>query len=567
MGNVNHLDGVQFVGPTGRCQFVGRQHEPREFSKFQLMSDVTTVNRCTRRHGCRREWHVEIQQVLKSKELVKHNPLSLPHTKMNTVMARSSQEMSSKRHFHWTNKVGTEDGEVPSSESFSTLIQEEKKEDDKVVAPEGPAAPAATTHATRRKLQAVAVSRIRSVLTVFNKNRLNSSSGLGSRVVGTLFGYRRGHVHFAFQKDPTSQPAFLIELATPISGLVREMASGLVRIALECDKDKGAEKKPLRLLEEPVWRTYCNGKKSGFATRRDCGPKEWDILKAVEPISMGAGVLPGAEAGSEAEIMYMRAKFERIVGSRDSEAFYMMNPDSNGAPELSVYLLRYKKWGSRLSQEGGRIAFSFLLFRCNLRERSEGENTWLTARWQKGLFSPMQFKLNISSNRFRRFVHIFIRRLPHIRTFKAPPPFVLSLGYVLSWGLLEWPDQIVDFIKRFQFRMECNARPENFMEGLDKFFGRFLNALWQQGLQFETVQVLSPFVFGSCLCLSNLSSLNRLCSFIPPSLLLDASPPDETCQMWEADQYTTPQALIVREGTFTFLQMVVVSFLMVKQSV
>ncbi|XP_027347848.1 protein MIZU-KUSSEI 1-like [Abrus precatorius] len=256
---------------------------------------------------------------------------------MNTVMARSSQDMSSKRHFHWTNKVGTEDGEVPTSESFSTLIQEEKKEDEKVVvaAPEAQAAPA-----TRRKLQAVAISRIRSVLTVFGKNRLNTSFGLGSRVVGTLFGYRRGHVHFAFQKDPTSQPAFMIELATPISGLVREMASGLVRIALECDKDKEAEKKAVRLLEEPVWRTYCNGKKCGFANRRECGTKEWDILKAVEPISMGAGVLPGTEAGSEGEIMYMRAKFERIVGSRDSEAFYMMNPDSNGAPELSIYLLR-----------------------------------------------------------------------------------------------------------------------------------------------------------------------------------------------------------------------------------
>ncbi|KAK7304205.1 hypothetical protein RJT34_15325 [Clitoria ternatea] len=271
--------------------------------------------------------------------------ISVEDVVMNTVMARSSQEMSSKRHFHWTNKVGTEDGQVPTSESFSTLLQEEKKQDDdKVVAPpEAPAPAAATAHATRRKLQAVAVSRIRSVLTVFGKNRLSTSSGLGSRVVGTLFGYRRGHVHFAFQKDPTSQPAFLIELATPISGLVREMASGLVRIALECDKEK-TEKKAVRLLEEPVWRTYCNGKKCGFAARRECGPKDWDILKAVEPISMGAGVLPGssnrAEAGSEGELMYMRAKFERIVGSRDSEAFYMMNPDSNGAPELSIYLLR-----------------------------------------------------------------------------------------------------------------------------------------------------------------------------------------------------------------------------------
>ncbi|XP_004488352.1 protein MIZU-KUSSEI 1-like [Cicer arietinum] len=262
-------------------------------------------------------------------------------------MARTSQNMSSKRHFHWTNKVGTEDGgEVPTSESFSTLIQKEKKEGENVVAAEASSiATTATSHATRRKLRAVAISRLRLALTVFGKNRLNTPFGLGSRVIGTLFGYRRGHVHFAFQKDPTSQEAFLIELATPISGLVREMASGLVRIALECNKQKEAEKKGLRLLEEPLWRTYCNGKKCGFATRRECGPKEWDILKAVEPISMGAGVIPGndnsaEEAGPEGELMYMRAKFERVVGSRDSEAFYMMNPDSNGVPELSIYLLR-----------------------------------------------------------------------------------------------------------------------------------------------------------------------------------------------------------------------------------
>ncbi|XWS51299.1 hypothetical protein CRYUN_Cryun12cG0165000 [Craigia yunnanensis] len=247
-------------------------------------------------------------------------------------MARTSQD-SSKRHFHWTKKVGNEDDEAPTFKSTSNPIEEDKKENLKThVAMPTP----------RKKLSAVAVARLRSVLTAFGKNRSNLPFGLGPRVVGTLFGYRRGHVHFAFQKDPNSPPAFLVELATPISGLVREMASGLVRIALECDKEKEEEKKAVRLLEEPVWRTYCNGKKCGFATRRECGAKEWKILKAVEPISMGAGVLPGngAEADTDGELMYMRAKFERIVGSRDSEAFYMMNPDSNGAPELSIYLLR-----------------------------------------------------------------------------------------------------------------------------------------------------------------------------------------------------------------------------------
>ncbi|CAL0330556.1 unnamed protein product [Lupinus luteus] len=267
------------------------------------------------------------------------------------------QLLSPNTHFHWpNNKVVNED----SHPQLPTIIEKEKtsttkeEQDHKTI---NNVVPGHAPTTTRKKLQALATSKVRSVLTVFSKNRSNThiAFGLGSRVVGTLFGYRRGHVHIAFQKDPTSKPAFLIELATPITGLVREMASGLVRIALECDKQKKEEatenKKKgtsvIRLLQEPLWRTYCNGKKCGFASRRECGAKEWDILKAVEPISMGAGVLPAGNNekdkhsdGGGGEVMYMRARFERIVGSRDSEAFYMMNPDSNGAPELSIYLLR-----------------------------------------------------------------------------------------------------------------------------------------------------------------------------------------------------------------------------------
>lgn len=293
-------------------------------------------------------------------------------------MAKNIQDMPSKRQFHWTTKVSNEDEEqeqLPSliNNSSSTNTNQDKEEaikaeNDKDAMKNHPLQvpqfnsstkttteedgrkelsnnkqqqePATSVNSARKKLQAVAISRWRSVLTAFGKNRANFQQGLGPRVMGTLFGYRRGHVHFAIQKDPNSQPAFLIELATPITGLVREMASGLVRIALECDKEE--KKQQSRLLEEQLWRTYCNGKKCGFATRRECGAKELSILKAVEPISMGAGVLPATAEGSESEgeIMYMRAKFERVVGSRDSEAFYMMNPDSNGAPELSIYLLR-----------------------------------------------------------------------------------------------------------------------------------------------------------------------------------------------------------------------------------
>uniref|UniRef100_A0A453RG04 Protein MIZU-KUSSEI 1 n=1 Tax=Aegilops tauschii subsp. strangulata TaxID=200361 RepID=A0A453RG04_AEGTS len=99
------------------------------------------------------------------------------------------------------------------------------------------------------------------------------------------------------------------------------------------------ERRRTALVEEPTWRAYCNGRKCGYAVRRECGAEEWRLLRAVEPVSVGAGVVPDGGAG-EGDLMYMRARFERVVGSRDSEAFYMINPDGNGGPELSIYLLR-----------------------------------------------------------------------------------------------------------------------------------------------------------------------------------------------------------------------------------
>ncbi|XP_059447964.1 protein MIZU-KUSSEI 1 [Corylus avellana] len=254
---------------------------------------------------------------------------------MKTITAKTPHDSSfsfSRRYFHWKKKAEDDDDEeeVLTFSSSSHFCDQDFKDADFTI-------PAPTP--TKKK---PSVSKLRSALAVFSKTRIRThhQSGLGTRVIGTLFGYRRGHVHIAFQEDAKLNPAFLIELATPTSVLVREMASGLVRIALECEKQ--TDKKGKKLLEEPLWRTYCNGKKCGFAMRRECGPEDWKVLKAVEPISMGAGVLPGNgnEGESEGELMYMRAKFERVVGSKDSEAFYMKNPEGAGGPELSVYLLR-----------------------------------------------------------------------------------------------------------------------------------------------------------------------------------------------------------------------------------
>ncbi|KMZ70578.1 hypothetical protein ZOSMA_199G00150 [Zostera marina] len=281
---------------------------------------------------------------------------------MRTVTARGANESSapapapvfsfSKLHFKWVVKK-TEDGGGREEEEISALSNgmsssSSSTEESSAVSsqPQKKRGMAARRMLRTAFMSAMAAARIGNVRAV------GSNGGLGSKVTGTLFGHRRGHVHFAFQVDPKSPPVVLIELATPTSGLVREMASGLVRIALECErKDKkeyssgGAAKK---LLEEDLWRTFCNGKKCGYAVRRECGPSDWNVLRAVEPVSMGAGVLPavsskidgGMTADGNGEMMYMRARFERVVGSKDSEAFYMMNPDSNGGPELSIYLLR-----------------------------------------------------------------------------------------------------------------------------------------------------------------------------------------------------------------------------------
>ncbi|XP_039143132.1 protein MIZU-KUSSEI 1-like [Dioscorea cayenensis subsp. rotundata] len=250
---------------------------------------------------------------------------------MSTIMARSPLESSSsRRNFQWISRGSVKESEKKYGEEEFTFFTDE----------EAPTATAmASPAATKKKTlssASVAVMRLRSVIAavIAGRDRL---AGLGPRVTGTIFGRRRGHVKLAFQADQRSSPAILVELAKPTSALVREMASGMVRIALEAEK---AVASTGRLLDQPLWQAYCNGRKCGYAVRRECGASDWKVLKAIEPVTMGAGVLPAEGDEPEGEMMFMRARFERVVGSRDSEAFYMMNPDGNSGAELSVYLLR-----------------------------------------------------------------------------------------------------------------------------------------------------------------------------------------------------------------------------------
>ncbi|XP_043687574.1 protein MIZU-KUSSEI 1-like [Telopea speciosissima] len=167
-------------------------------------------------------------------------------------------------------------------------------------------------------------------------NRISS----GTRITGTLFGYRKGRVSFSMQENPKCLPTLVVELAMQTNTLQKEMSSGMVRIALECEKR--SEKDKVKLLDEPVWSMYCNGKKSGYGIKRDATDEDLNVMELLKAVSMGAGVLPGNSEveGPDGELAYMRAHFERVVGSKDSETLYMLSPGGDNSPELSLFFVR-----------------------------------------------------------------------------------------------------------------------------------------------------------------------------------------------------------------------------------
>ena len=119
------------------------------------------------------------------------------------------------------------------------------------------------------------------------------------------------------------------------------MQYGLLRIALECGRGGQARPGSGPLFGVPVWNMYCNGRKVGFAVRRQVTEGDMAVFKTMRSVSVGAGVLPGlSKSGDGGDLMYLRANFERVIGSADSESFHMMNPVGSTGQELSIFLLR-----------------------------------------------------------------------------------------------------------------------------------------------------------------------------------------------------------------------------------
>lgn len=160
----------------------------------------------------------------------------------------------------------------------------------------------------------------------------------GTRMTGTLFGHRKARINLAIQENPSSLPILLLELTIPTGKLLQDMGMGLVRIALECEKRPNERTK---IVEEPIWTMYCNGRKSGYGVKREPTDEDLVVMQILHVISMGAGVIPDDGTDQpDGELTYMRANFERVIGSKDSETYYMMNPDGNNGPELTIFFVR-----------------------------------------------------------------------------------------------------------------------------------------------------------------------------------------------------------------------------------
>lgn len=157
-------------------------------------------------------------------------------------------------------------------------------------------------------------------------------------MTGTLFGYRKSRINLAIQENPRCVPLLILELSIFTGKLLQDMGLGLVRIALECEKNPAAKTK---LMDEPIWSLYCNGRKMGYGVKRKATDDDLNVMQLLHAMSIGAGVLPSETIDSpEGELTYMRAYFERVTGSKDSETYYMMNPDGNSGPELSIFFVR-----------------------------------------------------------------------------------------------------------------------------------------------------------------------------------------------------------------------------------
>ncbi|KAJ1398538.1 Protein MIZU-KUSSEI 1-like, plant [Sesbania bispinosa] len=167
-----------------------------------------------------------------------------------------------------------------------------------------------------------------------NYNMNNSAT-----ITGTILGYRRGKALFCIQANANStNPILLLELAIPTSVLAKEMRGGTLRIVLESSTTGSCN----NLFSTPLWTMYCNGRKVGYAVKRRPSHGDFEVLNLMRSVDVGTGVINGKELNQEDELMYLRANFQRVRGSSNSncESFHLIDPEGSIGQELSIFFFR-----------------------------------------------------------------------------------------------------------------------------------------------------------------------------------------------------------------------------------
>ncbi|KAI3961346.1 hypothetical protein MKX01_007060 [Papaver californicum] len=193
------------------------------------------------------------------------------------------------------------------------------------------------------------------ISTKTSANTAISSTTINNILTGTIYGYRHGKVNFCIQSNPDSNvPTLLLELAIPTAVLAKEMRSGLLRIALECNTESPRHSSSSHhLLSVPVWTMYCNGRKVGSAMKRVATQADKKVLSLMRNVDEGVGIINGKTSRNSTDgdkegnqynhdddLMYLRANFERVCGSSKSESFHLINQDGSNSQQLSVFFIR-----------------------------------------------------------------------------------------------------------------------------------------------------------------------------------------------------------------------------------
>ncbi|XP_040378662.1 protein MIZU-KUSSEI 1-like [Oryza brachyantha] len=154
------------------------------------------------------------------------------------------------------------------------------------------------------------------------------------------------HEHSAAPSPSPERPAQTILVLDLPAGLAGADIAAAGRIVLECQRQWSGAVDDCRgggagsLLDSPKWLVYCNGRRVGFAARREApSDAEGWVLEKLWAVTAGAGRLPGG-AGVE----YLRGRFERTVASSDAESFHLVDPIGwlgfNGNDGLSIFFHR-----------------------------------------------------------------------------------------------------------------------------------------------------------------------------------------------------------------------------------